>query len=510
MEPNDLYKNVDSGNGADNANLQSEPISVETQTEQQPEMIDEQAVQPIPSEPAVEPRIEPVAPVEPETPTLVQEIDPLVDKILGHIGSRGSQFGSDAALPPVADSTYHILDLIQSRKRQESNAVQEVVPPPIQDPAPIPAPVPAPVPEPVPAPDPNRRTTSVLDDILARKGAAPVVNPTLNPTQQTQPLYDPARLAVTGDIYKNNPNKGKQITGPVRMQGNPNYTMRDIGQIVQRINKGQKELSKLQRYENSSVMRALYDVGNLVSGNKQPMKTVYQLFQGQQRNVEELNFGLATLAKGYGQEAGDIRKTLDWTIEMNEREYQRLNELKGKLLSPEVQNYQTLQQSFDGMTRENPEYYATLKSLIGARRNVRRLTAENMIVGHVDEHHSKDIENLMLQEEIFETLLSSIVDMAYTTKLYQDTLNNNASIWESTDTLKQALVYVAGGINMLANYNKMLNDRYIRSVQEITNIINANPASQQVELTNSELRRLAEDISNGVYKEQLKYLDRGE
>jgi len=110
-----------------------------------------------------------------------------------------------------------------------------------------------------------------------------------------------------------------------------------------------------------------------------------------------------------------------------------------------------------------------------------------------------------MQEDLFATVLYRVMEMAFITKLYQDTLDNNEGVWRAVSTLSEGVKRVGAGVLVLSDFNRQLNDSYIQSVRDITEVVNNHPTPKIIQSTNANLRRLVQEVHSGVYRSELAY-----
>lgn len=330
----------------------------------------------------------------------------------------------------------------------------------------------------------------------------------INQIETTLPVIsDPANIPVAGEIYSTE-QKGALI--PPFLFDEENIGIKDIGKRIQAINSNQKDLERLVGMGDSHLYRQLFNVVNyfreLIGLRKKRYRTIHELFIDQQHNISELNQLLVHMVRMYGRDAIETRAELDRLVSINQKEHERRNVLNGEMFPPELVRYTEARQRLEQIDREDTKYHELLREVISTGRNIRSLSFQQRIAVIGDEHHYLDIQNLVLQEDIFELTLYRVMELAYITKLYQQTLDNNERVWRAVHNLSEAVRSVSGGIEVLADYNRQLNESYIRSVGEITDAVNSNPVPGLIQTTNANLRRLVQDVHSGVYGSQISYL----
>lgn len=298
--------------------------------------------------------------------------------------------------------------------------------------------------------------------------------------------------------------KLNSIAQPVTQYSEPR-DLKDIQLAVSKVNHGQKKLESLRRAEVSPAYGIIYNLQEkflvAIGRSDGRLNNVYSVFEYQQQNVRDLNRTLAVMASSYDEEVKTTRETLDELLKKTSKETSRVSELENKEIGVEVKNYQeSLRYLSDFDKSENPEkYYEALQKVIDSKRSGRKKRFEYVIATTGQEHHEGEIDNLMLQEELFETLLYGITELAFRTELYQRTLDNNLRIWKPTRDLSLAVGNVTKGISVLSDFNDSLNDSFIQTVSEMSRIIHSNSGYKNVEGTNRKLKQLVEDVTSGSY-----------
>jgi len=280
---------------------------------------------------------------------------------------------------------------------------------------------------------------------------------------------------------------------------------------VKRINDGQKHLEKIRKMDNSTFYRGIVHISDAFLGlfGAKPTKTdVYELFRTQQSNVRELNLILAQMVATYNKDVKSTRSGLDNLIQTVTDETMKRQSLD-KELPPEIQRYEAAISNLGELDqykdKEPGKFYSALQEVIDSKRVSRKKRFEYVITAMGQEHHREQIDNLMMQEELFETMLYRVMEMAAKTELYQQTLDHNTSIWENIQQLSIAVNRVSGGIGVLSDFNKQLNESYISAVGEISQIVDRHPGGALVAGTNRELRQLVADVNSSAYRDAVQY-----
>jgi hypothetical protein len=288
-----------------------------------------------------------------------------------------------------------------------------------------------------------------------------------------------------------------------------NPGLKQLEEAVEAVNDGQKRLDRIRMMENSLLYRGCVRAWDTISGlfGKKPARIgIYELFRVQQGNVRELNYVLAAMVAAYGKDVEKTRGELDSLVEKVTDETLRRRVLDVEI-PPEVESYEGALAALEGIDKEKePEkYYSALQKVIDLKRGTRRRRFEYGITSMGQHHHKMQVDNLMLQEELFETMLYRVMDMAFNTELYQQTLDSNARIWSSIHTLSEAVARVSKGIGLLADFNQQLNASYLGAVRDIVQIIDAHPGRKALEATNKDLGLLVEDVNASSYRQAIEH-----
>ena len=285
----------------------------------------------------------------------------------------------------------------------------------------------------------------------------------------------------------------------------------ELEHAVKRINDGQRHLEKIRKMEKSALYRGFVHASDAVLGlfGGKPTKTdVYDLFRTQQANVRELNLILAQMVGTYEGDVKSTRASLDNLVQTVTSETMKRQSLD-KELPPEIQRYEDAVKHLKEMEAykdtEPGKFYAAVQEVIDSKRVSRQKRFEYVITAMGQEHHREQIDNLMMQEELFETMLYRVMEMAAKTELYQQTLDHNANVWENIDKLSRAVSRVSGGIGVLSDFNRQLNESYISAVSEISQIVDSHPGGALIASTNRDLRQLVADVNSSSYRDAVQY-----
>jgi hypothetical protein len=100
----------------------------------------------------------------------------------------------------------------------------------------------------------------------------------------------------------------------------------------------------------------------------------------------------------------------------------------------------------------------------------------------------------MLMEKIFTTYLNTGANLAVITKQIGDTLEDNHRIFTGCGNLVHAAAAISGGINVLADYNKRLNDSFIGGVRKMQDLIYNHENIGMIGSSNSSFKKVVEEI----------------
>jgi hypothetical protein len=274
----------------------------------------------------------------------------------------------------------------------------------------------------------------------------------------------------------------------------------DLETAVKDINLGQRQLDKIRSMKSSMLYSTfVYSVDGFLSifGRKKTETDIYQLFRRQQTNVRELNCILASMARQYSEEVSVVRQELDDIVDRANSDYVTRRNL-GEEVPINMDSYSDSVQRLDSLSADDRpgEYFGILKNIIALKRVSRKNRYELSVSSIGKEHHTRQIDNLMMQEELFETMLYSVMEMAFRTELYQKTLDSNIRIWQNVHDLSVVMSKVRQGIDVLSDYNHDLNESYFDAVKNIMNLVTNHPAGLILDETNEKLRRLVVEVNN--------------
>ncbi|MBI4440382.1 hypothetical protein HY638_05405 [Candidatus Woesearchaeota archaeon] len=287
--------------------------------------------------------------------------------------------------------------------------------------------------------------------------------------------------------------------------------LRDLEQAVGKVNHGQKQLEVIKKLESSELYKfgmEVYDgILGLFGMRPSRYEDVYALLEHQQQNIRQLNFLLADMLRSYDENVKTTRQDLDGLLLTTQKEIERSKALKQDEIPPELVRYDEAVNSFKGADiYKNPhEYFRALQEVIDSKRSSRQKRFEFITAAMGHEHHSLQIDKLMMQEELFETMLYRIMEMAFKTELYQETIDRDLPIWRSTRDLFEATKAVSGSMLILEGYTKDLNSIFTKAVGEIVGMADNHQGARLMEGTNQDLRRLITDVNASFYRDVSSY-----
>jgi hypothetical protein len=332
-------------------------------------------------------------------------------------------------------------------------------------------------------------------------------------------IKDSIRQKIKGSSNSNLPavsgNRGSimkqmyDVGNPIQTYNGEKPSLMELESAVNDINKGQKQLEKIKKMQESSVYRGLVQVCDaaLELFGRKPTKTdIYELFASQQNNIRKVNYILAEMTDSYGGDVDITRSTLDDRLVTASDESIKRKRLD-KESTPELERYEDALTALKDVDREeNPDkFYEALQEVINSKRVSRRKRFEYDVNAIGQAHHKEQIDNLMIQEELFETMLYRVMEMAFKTELYQQTLDSNIRLWSGIDQLSVAVSKVSSGINVLAEYNQDINKIYTAAIKDILEITGNHPGRNLINTTNQDMRNLLTDANASAYREASQY-----
>ncbi|MEK6917006.1 MAG: hypothetical protein AABW92_04640 [Nanoarchaeota archaeon] len=299
------------------------------------------------------------------------------------------------------------------------------------------------------------------------------------------------------------------VNAPSANLGDPSLGV--IDHYVKRINKNQKGLEKIAKMDSSPLYRGLVNVTDSVLGiiGKQPTRNnIYNLFIEQQDNVRNLNYNLASMVDSYSGNLEKVEFKLYDLLGDATTETLRRQKLKDEI-PPDIKKYETVKDRLSQLNKdENPkEYYKSLKELINAESAVRKQGFNYNRTSFGKKHYENQIDNLKLQKTLFEMTLYRVMEMAVKTEFYQQALDNNFMAWQPIIDLANVVGVVSDGVVALSEYNKQLNDTYIKAVRDISEIVDEHPGIPLLVNTNNDLKQLVSDVGSNNLRNALQYRD---
>lgn len=325
------------------------------------------------------------------------------------------------------------------------------------------------------------------------------------PKQVRKTIDDTVNTTVSGK--KGSLRDITKISNPVDSSVAGDASLAQIEKVVERVNYGQQELEKLKRMQDFPGYRIAVNTWDTMQGwvGKKPIraKDQFQLFEYQQNNVRELNNLLAGMTATYSDDVEFTRSALDEILKTTSKEAVKRGDYEKKVIPPALKRFEDISEKLKTIDREkNPEeYYEAFQEYVNAKREGRKTRFEYVVTSVSEKHHKEQIQNLELQEELFETMLYGVMNMAVQTNLYQDTLDKNIRIWKPIGDIAQAVSSVSDGVQVLAQFNYLLNQSYIDTVRNVAAIIDNHPGTRMVTDTNNDLRDLVHDINNSQYRQ---------
>ncbi|HLC65295.1 MAG TPA: hypothetical protein VJI46_04185 [Candidatus Nanoarchaeia archaeon] len=310
------------------------------------------------------------------------------------------------------------------------------------------------------------------------------------------------------------------------MIGNPIHTLnpdqtpygrpglKELEIAVERVNEGQKQLEVIKKIERSELYKGMITLSDGLLGlfGRRPdrFNDIYGLFEHQQHNVRDLNHILAAMGRSYDENVKNTRADLDGLLVKTQREIERRKVMEQDEIPPEIRRYDNAISALKDKDRykDPSSYFSALQEVIDAKRVSRQKRFEFITTSMGEEHHSLQIDKLMMQEELFETMLYRVMEMAFKTELYQETLDRDIPLWRSTRDLFEAVKAVSGSMLILESYNRDLNETYLRAISEITRMVDGHRGARLIESANQDMRRMITDVNASFYRNASQYEQR--
>jgi hypothetical protein len=301
-----------------------------------------------------------------------------------------------------------------------------------------------------------------------------------------------------------------EIGNPIQLYGS-GPGLAELQLAVKKVNEGQKNLEIIRKMEKSPTYRSMvttYDSFRGIFGkNVNRVTDIYEIFTTQQHNIRGLNYVLASLTSSCEEDVTKSRKSLDSLLMDTKDEKLRKKEIENEELPPEIQRYEDAESNIKAISKEsNPDkFYSALQDVIDAKRMSRQKRFEWAVAAIGGDHHDTEIDSLLLQEELFETLLYRTMEMSYQTELYQKTLDRQVPIWKKIDILSTGVKSVGGAVGILADYNAQIQEGCLQCHKEVSQIVNNHPGKNQIINANNELRKVVADVNNSSWQEVSQY-----
>jgi hypothetical protein len=226
------------------------------------------------------------------------------------------------------------------------------------------------------------------------------------------------------------------------------------------------------------------------------------LFVGQMENVRQMNELTIFLAKTYEGDLTATQRALDTHVTNASRNTSVRTRLETEL--PEnikLHDTTTARLAKLDPVKDNEQYYAVVQEYITSMRATREKREKLVMAAFSQAHNHEAIEGMIVQEEIFHTMMYRMVQMGLKTQAYQQRLSENYRVWKAVIDLSKAVKHVGDGVRSLVEWHKQLERSYITAVHDITSIVDNHRGLQLMQNSNTRLRNLLQDVQASGYRD---------
>lgn len=321
---------------------------------------------------------------------------------------------------------------------------------------------------------------------------------------------------IKEDIRNKNRNKKKSVVQSVVQEyynatketmpiQSANY--KDIEIVVNEINAGQREFEKIKKRADAKGMIKMiygsYDVIAEKAGFKKQYISDLELFDNQINNVDRLNHILAALTLSSGRDLKTIERRINGLIDEEEKSFYKISEM-GKKVPELAGQYKQAKEKFDSMKKSDDKYFSMQRHVLEMGRELDSLHGGYMRVMQSNVGNTRHKDNMIYMEKLFRTSLNTAANLAVITKQIGDTLVDNQRIYSGCDNIFKASAAVSEGLDILADYNKQLSQRFTMDVKEMQNLIYNRNNINMIEDSNNNLRTVIENAKSMEYKNNIE------
>ena len=155
------------------------------------------------------------------------------------------------------------------------------------------------------------------------------------------------------------------------------------------------------------------------------------------------------------------------------------------------------------MKQSDNKYFSMQRASIDLERDVDEAYSTYNILKQKDIGNARHRQNLTYMESLFRISLNNARNLACITKQIGETLLDNRNVFYECKNLAYASAAVNGGLDVLSDYNKKLNQEFIKGVSDMQAMIYNNDNLKMIDDSNHNIHNLIEDIRTMGYKQDM-------
>ena len=319
------------------------------------------------------------------------------------------------------------------------------------------------------------------------------------------------------ETYKENPGKSNTLSivqkyyDTIRITGRQNHRQtsigyKDIQKVVREINCVQGEFEEINKRANAKGLQNLvlksYDFIIQAVGMQKQYHSNIELFDTQIYNVSCLNKLLGAIVINSSSELDVLKKRVNKLINEEETSYHKLSALEEKLPGMITQLGET-KKLFQDMKQSDNKYFSMQRESIDQEREVDETYSMYNILKQKDIGNARHRQNLTYMESLFRISLNNAKNLASITNQIGETLLDNRNVFYECKNLTYASAAVNDGLEVLSDYNRQLNQEFIRGVNDMQAIIHNNDNLKMIDDSNHNIHNLIEDVRTLGYKQDM-------
>lgn len=294
---------------------------------------------------------------------------------------------------------------------------------------------------------------------------------------------------------ENNVNRLFRAQQPIYNANQSNEGLPELKPILDEFKETQVLIEKIRNEKNETgllkLCRGFYKSLKTGLGFRDIKREVEELFDKQYETVGQLNESLVEYIRHHENDVNYIKTRLNNLLQEYKEtaiRHKTLEEIIPKVLKnydiadkklldtnenlEKIESTEEISKIENNMQLENldiePDTYI---NFLDAKRTLEELQSDYILTIKTLKHKGDQIINLTLQETIFNGMMSSIKEMAVSTKLYKETLYDNTVTLKASKSLLGAIESLDYSLNSLYEIHEEVNNnfaQYNKSIQEIT------------------------------------------